>query len=242
LDPGDVISLGAEIIFTTFVFQGYDVANLGVSFASGSGDYAEWLPRLVEAEDIEAGDIVGIVAGKITKSTAGAQQVRLISTSPIVLGNAPADVEQYLYEKVALMGQVPVKVRGVVNDGDYIIPSGLADGVGIPVHPDEMTADEYVKVVGRAWSSSDQPQVKFVNIAVGLNAGDIANVVKRHETANRRLTGELASLRAEMQAMQLLDQKVARLEAAIQQLAGSGTVGNAVTNAKATTASAVNAD
>jgi len=137
------------------------VLTLGVTYETGSGDYAEWLERLDEEEQMEPGDIVGVFAGKISKTTVDAQQLFVLSQTPVVVGNMPPEAEEHLYEKVAFMGQVPVKVSGQVKPGDYIIPSGFEDGTGIAVPPELMTADEFSKVVGRAWSGSAHSFLKL---------------------------------------------------------------------------------
>ena len=106
----------------------------GVSYKSSGSDFAEWLPRLEGEERIEAGDIVGVFEGRISRKTAGANQVMVISKAPIVLGNSPPESEEHLYEKVAFVGQAPAKVRGPVKAGDYIIASGLNDGTSVASH------------------------------------------------------------------------------------------------------------
>ena len=190
-----------EIAYQAFLF-----GNLGVAYESGSGDYAEWLPRLDENEPIEAGDIIGVFGGKITKHTNGAQQILPVSFAPIVLGNMPPLGSEHLYEKVGFLGQVQVKVIGVVREGDYIIPSGLNDGTGIAVSPEMMTADEFTKVVGRAWSASNVKHEKLINLAVGLNAGDVSTIIKKLELDNQELKSELRELSKRVGAIEAMFQ------------------------------------
>jgi len=204
--------------------------NVGIAFSSGAGDYAEYLERLIVEEEIEAGDIVGVFGGKITKSTTDAQQLMVTSLAPIVLGNMPPESEEHLYEKIAFMGQLLVKIIGPVKEGDYIIPSGLEDGTGIAVSPEMMTADEFLKVVGRAWSTSDSESLKLVNVVVGLNSGDIASIVKSQMEDNQLLESklhtnmkelqqtrsELAALQNEVSNLKELNQKVRMLQEAFE--------------------------
>ena len=68
---------------------------------------------------------------------------------------------------VAFIGQVPVKVRGPVNSGDYILPSGLNDGIGIAINPKTITFGQYREAIGIAWESSKEKIAK-VNVAVGI--------------------------------------------------------------------------
>lgn len=176
--------------------------QLGVGYESSSGDYAEWLERIDPNERMEPGDIVGVFGGRITRSTEGAEQVLVVSRSPIVLGNMPPEGREDLYEKVAFLGQVPVKVVGCVTDGDYVVPSGLDDGTGVAVSPRLMTADEYTQVVGRAWSGSESALPKLVTVAVGLNQGDVAAVVRGQEAALEAVRNELGASRQSVHAMQ----------------------------------------
>lgn len=186
-------SLAAQV-GRTAITQAYFWDNLGVSYQSGSGDYAEWLERLDGGESIGWGDVVGVFGGRITKKTSGAEQLLAVSRSPIVLGNMPAKEREASCEKVAFLGQVPVKVVGPVREGDYIIPSGLDDGTGIAVPPAMMTPEEYAKAIGRAWGSSADPLVKLVNVAIGLNASDVAKAVGK-------LQADVDALRAEVRAL-----------------------------------------
>jgi hypothetical protein len=170
-DPSD--SLDVNNNFITFFAGEIPVGAIeggrdSVVLKSGGADYAEYLPRLSEDEVIEVGDIVGVFAGKITKTIAGAHHVMAITDKPIVLGNTPDKENQHLYEKVSFLGQVPIKVRGAVQLGDFIIPSGLNDGTGIAVSPKKITPIQYSLVVGRAWEDSTQEGVKRINTVVGL--------------------------------------------------------------------------
>lgn len=70
--------------YNVFAFE-----NLGVTYQSGSADYAEWLERVNPYETLSAGDIVGINSGKISKKTSNCEQFLVISTKPAILGNMP---------------------------------------------------------------------------------------------------------------------------------------------------------
>ncbi len=188
-------SLAAQLARTA-ITQGFFWDNLGVAYESGSADYAEWLERARPAERMEPGDIVGVVGGKVSKSTAGAHKLLVVSRAPIVLGNMPQPHEEKNFEKISFLGQVPVKVAGTVRAGDYIIPSGLEDGTGIALSPELMTADEFMKAVGRAWTASDSPLVKYVTVAVGLDSGDVARVVQRQQIEIEALRREIRSIAA----------------------------------------------
>ncbi|HDL65316.1 MAG TPA: VCBS repeat-containing protein, partial [Proteobacteria bacterium] len=62
----------------------------GVNFWSYGSDFAEFLPRLRSDETIGSGVVVGIFGGRVSKDTRGADQLLVVSTAPIILGNAPS--------------------------------------------------------------------------------------------------------------------------------------------------------
>jgi hypothetical protein len=177
-EPADIVRCAADIAEITFNMI-WDYSHLGVTYESAAGDYAEWLERKDVNELMTAGDIVVVNGGKITKNTNEAEQFMAVSTSPIILGNMQENDRENKFEKIAFMGQVPIKVRGAVNSGDYILPSGLNDGTGIALAPDLMTIDEYGKIVGRAWSSSSNESLKMVNVYVGVHSNDIGQLLQR---------------------------------------------------------------
>lgn len=153
-------------------------ANIGVAYESGAGDYAEWLERGKDEPDMHFGDIVAVNGGKISLNTAHGSHFMIISRRPIVLGNAPKAGQEIFFEKVAFMGQVPVKVAGKVDVGDYIIPSGNNDGTGIAVKPAQMMISDYEKIVGVAWASAKDAPINYVNVGVGINNNDLAPKVE----------------------------------------------------------------
>ena len=188
--PASFISFGAELIELGTI-TAIELSQLGVSYRSGFADYAEWLERINPNEVIQKGEIVGVFGGKISKSTIGADQLLCVSYAPIVLGNMIQKNEEPFFEKVTFLGQVPVKVYGKVNSGDYIITSGFEDGSGIAISPELMTIDEYSKVVGRAWESSNFDGVNFINTAVGFNTRDIVKALKNKDNFNKRIKSDI---------------------------------------------------
>ncbi len=154
----------------------------GVTYASGAGDYAEYLLRANINEKMSYGDIVGVKGGKISKHTKGAERMMVVSFKPIVLGNMPQPDQEEAYEKVAFMGQVPVKVFGKVKIGDYIVPSGNNDGLGVAIDPSKMTSEHVKDIVGVAWGINDNILgFNKVNVAVGLNKNDNNAIVEKLE-------------------------------------------------------------
>ncbi|RAP36160.1 hypothetical protein DID80_05515, partial [Candidatus Marinamargulisbacteria bacterium SCGC AAA071-K20] len=140
----------------------------GVAFSSPERDYAEYILKKNPDEEINPGDIVGLYGGKASKSTKGAENLMVISSSPIIVGNWQPTHDLNHYALVAFLGQVPVKVRGKVNKGDYIVPSGDGDGAGIAISPSDLTFNNIDKIVGKAWESSDEEALKLVRASVGF--------------------------------------------------------------------------
>ena len=214
------LALQAARAIGTQVFM---YSKMGVAYRSAAGDYAEWLERVDPGEAIEPGDVVGVFGGKVTKGTKGAHQIMVASHAPIVLGNSPPEEREHLYSKIAFMGQVPVKMTGPVNEGDYVIPSGLNDGTAVAVPQELMTFAEYSKIIGRAWGSSVGDYPAMVTVAIGLNQADMAASLGRQQGAVESLRADLTEkendvleLRAEVSE---LKEQVRGLDALQQELA-----------------------
>lgn len=175
-------------------FESEYASRMGVTYASGSGDYAEYIPKLDINEKFTAGDIVGMKHGFITKSTLGADRIMVISHKPIVLGKLPADGNDENYEKVAFLGQVPAKVMGAVNKGDYILSSGFHNGMGIARHPDHMSIEDYDRILGVAWESATANRVNMVNVAIGLNTNDMTSVIRQQAEKIAQQESQMAML------------------------------------------------
>ncbi|NOX17250.1 MAG: hypothetical protein GXO87_03090 [Chlorobi bacterium] len=189
IEPASVIVFSAELVYNSVII-GLEIANLGVTYESGSGDYAEWLKKR-DGETFKAGDVVGVFNGEISKTTEGADQLLCVSLSPIVLGNQPPEENIQDFEKTAFLGQVPVRTIGSVNKGDYLIASGLNDGTAIAVSPAMMTIDEFTKVVGRAWQSSSLEGEKPILASIGFNEREIVRMLQLKEKQNQRLSAEI---------------------------------------------------
>jgi len=155
-----------------------------IFFSSYSADFAESVPRLKEDESIEAGDVVGIVDGRVTRATEGAHHVAVVSTAPVILGNAAPRERRHLQEKIAFIGQVPVKVRGPVRAGMFLCPSGDGDGTAIAVDETRLDAASATRVVARAWQTDAGKGVRRVNAVVGFGVAEAAlGVVVRAQAA-----------------------------------------------------------
>ena len=128
---------------------------------------------------------------------------------------------------VAFLGQVPVKVKGAVRRGDYIVASGESDGSGRAVSPKALTAGDYTRCVGVAWEDSSYPGVKLVNVAIGLPTRPLSSALREQESRIQTLEGEVASLRrslAETQAqLTALTEQFSRIASKVAHGAGDST-------------------
>ncbi len=152
--------------------------KIGVEYTSGNGDYAEWLERSDKSEVISAGDIVAVEGGKITKDLTKAEQVMVVSSNPIMLGNMPAEAKVYDGNNIAFIGQIPVKIMGPVATGDYILGKSSTPGYGIAKHSNAMSIEDYRTAVGRSWVNDLSEGPKMVNTVVGVHNNNFLNIIK----------------------------------------------------------------
>jgi hypothetical protein len=181
-DPNaDVLALSVGTAFptgsnnyVTFFGGGIALASIegdgwgDVMYRSSGADYAESLPCLDEAEIFEGGDVVGIVDGKVTRRTSAVQHVSVITDRPVVVANSPRPGERKKSQDVAFVGQVMVRVSGPVRAGEYIIPSGNDDGVGLALPAEKLSLEQVGQIVGQAWETVPAGGVKRVLTAIGL--------------------------------------------------------------------------
>ena len=184
IDPSQLAETGVKYAINGLaqIVNVVDAYNsIGVEYSSGFGDYAEWLERAESSEEIYAGDIVSVKAGKISKDLSDAEQVMVVSYKPIVLGNTPPDEKAHLGNKVAFMGQIPVKIIGPVRSGDFIVGKGNVPGYGVAIHPTDMTVEDFARTVGRSWENMETPGAKLVNTVVGIHNGYSIDILKKYQ-------------------------------------------------------------
>lgn len=172
--------------------------SIGVEYASGHADYAEWLERADPKEVIHPGDIVGVKGGKVSKNLEGAEQILAVSHNPIVLGNMQPKEKEPLGNKIAFTGQVPVKVMGPVKVGDYIVGKGTISGYGIAVSPENITTAELKLTVGRSWETNLNEGPKMVNTLIGIDNGDYIKIMKDSQDKISNLESRLKLLEEKM--------------------------------------------
>jgi hypothetical protein len=174
----------------------------GIEFNGSGADFAEELPVTDGAEVPAPKELVGVRGGEASLKTEDADRVMIASSAPVVTGNATPQVktDDARRVKVAFVGQVPTRVRGPVEVGDWIVASGRADGTARAVSPSEYRRPKHGPIAGQAWSAKSSAQVGTVTVAVGL--GQSGAVAKRLQEQQRQV--------------EALQERVARLEASAQ--------------------------
>ena len=171
----------------------------GVKLESAGADYAEYLPHRNANETLNKADVVGVFGGKISRDTVGADRVMVVSTMPIVLGNwKPSD--NVKASPVAFVGQVPVRVKGAVKSGDYVVATGLGDGMAIARAAADMTADDIANTVGQAWETKSSAGINVINVAL-LPDGVAKAVLGSLAKENNALRTEMKAMRADIDAI-----------------------------------------
>jgi hypothetical protein len=180
---------------------------------------------LSENEQFQPGDIVGVQQGKISHKTFGAAQVMVVTDQAAVLGNMPAGSEDDKkikgYETVSFIGQVRTKVRGKVQAGDWIIASGDDDGTGVAVASEDIGLEH--QIVGRAWESSSNTEIKRVNTVVGLDQSEaIMQVIKSQENRIRSQEKRNQEQQMEIETLRqmIMEMKQDKIETSISKPAG----------------------
>jgi hypothetical protein len=140
----------------------------GVSYRTSGADYAEWLPRADDEPPMQPGDVAGVHGGRLRRATEGADQIVVISTAPAVLANTPPPEMVAGHERIAMIGQTPVRVRGRVRAGDLIVASGEGDGLARAVDPARAMLADHVRAIGVAWESSPGHVGSPTRVRVGV--------------------------------------------------------------------------
>ena len=170
----------------------------GVTYGSHGADYAEYIEKADHSEYIQAFDVVGIKGGKVSRNTEGAEQIMIVSSKPVVLGNTPNEGEEKNYVTCGFMGQLPCVVRGLCHKGDYVLASNLNDGTAVAVAPENLTIDMLDRIVGRAWEEQTSEIYGLVNVAIGLKTNEWVSIFKTQENKMSTMSADIDMLKSAM--------------------------------------------
>jgi hypothetical protein len=199
---------GSDENFITFKASGANIGAIegdgdgGVTMVSGGADFAELLPVRADSPMPRPGDVVGVIDGRISLDTRGAHQLMVVSTQPIIVGNAPAGERTDGSLPVAFLGQVPVRVRGPVSAGDLLVASGDSDGHAVAVDPASWNPAQHGPVIGAAWESTRADRAR-VRTAVGIGQAAAAERALLHQQqVIRRQADRIERLEARFRALE----------------------------------------
>ena len=94
--PSLITAASANLVVQTAQIVGYNTfrqTNIGVTYQSGAGDYAEWLPKANPEEAFQPGDIIGVKGGQISHKSTDAELLMVISHRQIIFGNMASEEE-----------------------------------------------------------------------------------------------------------------------------------------------------
>ncbi len=118
-----------------------------------------------------------------------------------MLGNSPEKEREHLGHKVAFMGQIPVKVLGPVETGDYIVGNTEVAGYGKAVKPVDMTPEDFKMAVGRSWAANPTPGPKMVNTVVGVHNGDYMHILASYKEKLDNTEQRLSSIEEKIEIL-----------------------------------------
>jgi cytohesin len=166
--------------FLTFKKDGNEAGRIkdgeggkGITLVSSTGDFAEWHPVAHGEAQFQEGDLIGLRCQPgdseanqklyISRQTDGAEMLGVISRQAIVEGNAPPEAEKDMFDKVAYVGRVPVRLQteeaGKSKPGDLVFPSGANDGTGTTFK--DSVGRSVGAIVSKLDSRSDDPMVEI---------------------------------------------------------------------------------
>ena len=122
----------------------------------------------------------------------------VVSTAPIMMGNQPEAGKENLGNKIAFLGQVPVKIIGQVETGDFIVGNPATPGYGVAVDLAHITPEQARYVVGRAWETKPQDGPKRVNAVIGVDNGYFLQLLQQQQQSVQSMDARLASIEARL--------------------------------------------
>jgi len=187
----------------------------GIELKTNGADFAEYLPSRGPSDRFLPGQVLGLTAGRVGLETSGADRLLVVTTAPALVGAAlPAgELGRSGEVAVALLGQVPVRVRGSVAVGDLLVASGLDDGYAVAWHPSrigEVSVARPPIPVGRAIEGSDRPNGR-VRALVG--APEPAELIALIAAQEADLESQAKQIRSQNEALAALRAELSRLEA-----------------------------
>lgn len=175
----------------------------GVQMTSGGADVAEFFPKADTDETFEAGTVVGLDGGEVSRDTDGANSASVVSETAMLTGNVPGTADEDDHTQIALLGQVPTKVGTTVDAGDTLVDGG--DGTA----------------VSEDRSDRDRPLVVGVALEDGEPGEKVTTLVGNQpapSTPENESVGDEAELKELRETVERQAETIDRLEARLDAL------------------------
>jgi len=193
----------------------YGNGSGGVTYSTTGADFAEMLPRAIASERIETGDLVGVRAGAISRSTQGAEHVMIVTDRPAVLGNA--DLVDNAHP-VAFVGQVPVRITGPANTGDLVLASGNHDGTARAIAPDTWNPETHGPIAGRIWMLDGPRRAGVQQAIVAVGVGTTTVLSERLQRQQDQMDDQQDRIDIQAERIETQSERIDALEARLHQI------------------------
>lgn len=155
-------TISGDISVTGNISATGNITGAKVYNAVWNADYAEGFDY--EGDIPKPGEIVELCGNnKVRVASAGSDMVVGVCSATYwaLAGASVEDIERGVKVAVGIAGQLPIKVRGAVKYGDYIVCGG--DGIG-----EARSKPDAGQVVGRAMESNASSEIKDVNCIIQI--------------------------------------------------------------------------
>ncbi|HFC29645.1 MAG TPA: hypothetical protein ENJ44_01240, partial [Oceanospirillales bacterium] len=193
----------------------FRVSNVGNVTADGTitgggADFAEYFPTV--EKDLQKAEVVALKSGKLSRNTNKAERLFVISTKPAFIGNKTHN-DSSLQALVALTGQVPVKVKGKVRVGDWLMATGDNDGQARAIKSSELNHIDYCQIIGQALENDKQGKVLAL---VGMPANDLIahqqKIINKQQAQIAKINQQQEVILAQLKQTESLKQELAEIK------------------------------
>ena len=70
------------------------------------------------------------------------------------------------------VGRFAPSPSGPLHAGDFIVPSGRSDGLGVAVAPAALALEQLARIAGRIWTSDLADGTRLATVAVGFDGAN----------------------------------------------------------------------
>ena len=180
------------------------------TISGGGADFAEYFPTA--EKDLQKTEVVALKSGKISRNTNNAERLFVISTKPAFVGNKTHN-DSSLQALVALTGQVPVKVKGKVRAGDWLMATGDNDGQAKAIKSSDLNYIDYRQIIGQALENEKGGKVLAL---VGMPANDLIahqqKIINKQQAQIAKINQQQEVILAQLKQTESLRQELAEIK------------------------------